>query len=92
MSKRFTVAVGIYDLSAEGLRTKSYQSPKPIFAYDTDSHKQASRILAELISGKTKRAKDVRAKQRIGHGAKFVIMAPSGDYSLQQFRRACCGQ
>jgi hypothetical protein len=88
MTKRYTVAVGHYSLDANALRNNSYRSPTAVFAYDTNSPKQASRVLAELINGKTVRARGVHRQQPIGSGMKFVVMTPDGDYSLRQFRQA----
>ena len=84
--KTYTVAVGCYSLDAEALRNHTYRTPKPLFAYDTNSAKQAARILAEMINGKTRRAKATKMAQPIGHGMKYVIMTADGDWSLRQFR------
>lgn len=85
MPKRFTIAIGQFSLSAESLRASSYASPEPIWAYDTNSAKQVHRILTEIINGKTRRAKEIHAKQKREHGMKMRVLTVDGDLPLRAF-------
>jgi hypothetical protein len=86
-TKRFTVALGYYSLEADALRSNSYMAPTPLWAFDTDGAVTASRVLAEMIRGKTRRAREVRALQPLRTGLRMSIMTPKGDLPLNMFRR-----